>query len=410
MKKTLFFVFIIGILFSCNQKKQEEIPVSASEEVVAEVSEMAVSSHYSQTVQVLSAVIKDKKIEGAEVILQKNGEQSFIGHTNSNGEVTLQTSFPDDSDATIIIKKDGYSTLVAKCPCEGLTYAISPFMNNLDGIRIVLTWGEQPKDLDSHLWYNDQHVFFREKESPDAQLDVDDTDSYGPETITIENKIFGKEYYYAVHDFTHISEPNSSALSNSSAKVFVYIGQSLVKTYYVPRNKEGNLWTLFKITAGGEIQDINNFTKIAVDEADDIRYNSSQVVDIAVSVNKEEALRLNALGTKAYDAKDYAQAIQYYNAAIEQYPDFGQAYGNLGLTYKKVNMYAEALWANRKAIALASGSTAAVTRAGAYYNIGRMYEERNEYAKALEQYQLAKSEKENTVYDNAILRMEEKLQ
>jgi tetratricopeptide (TPR) repeat protein len=411
MKRIFFYVLVIGILSSCGKSKEapaSEIPVGESGTVGN--TQAAPARYQGETIQVLSAVIKDKKIEGATVILQKNGEQSIIGQTDANGQVTLSTPFPDDIDAAIIIKKEGYSTLVAKCPCQGFTYAISPVMSNLDGIRIVLTWGETPEDLDSHLWYDNQHIFFQQKESPDAQLDVDDTDSYGPETVTIENKVFGREYYYAVHDFTNRLDPNSTALSNSHAVVFVYIGQSLVRTYYVPQNRQGNLWTLFKITAGGEIQDINSFTKVSFEDPGLLRYNSSGAIASHAQVNKDEALRLNNLGTKAYESKDYPQAIQYYNAAIEQDPDFGQAYGNLGLTYQKAGMYAEALWANRKAIALASGSTAAVTRAGAYYNIGKMYETHEEYDKALKQYQLAKSEKENTVYDNAIKRMEEKLQ
>lgn len=32
-----------------------------------------------------------------------------------------------------------------------MTYAISPAMTSLDGMRVVLSWGEKPFDLDSHL-------------------------------------------------------------------------------------------------------------------------------------------------------------------------------------------------------------------------------------------------------------------
>ncbi len=366
-------------------------------------------SKAQRKIQVLSAVVKDKKIEGAEVFLQKNGQQTVVGKTNANGEVLLQPTFTDDENAMVIIKKEGYSTLVAKCPCQGLTYAISPVMKNLDGVRIVLSWGSEPQDLDSHLWYKNQHVYYNSKESPNAQLDVDDTDGYGPETVTIREKVFGDEYVYAVHDYTNRMSTSSTGLANSSAKVFVYIGQSLVKTYYVPRGKQGNLWTVFKITGGGEIEDINSFVSLKVEDTANLRYNTSAGTGSIVYTDKQEAIRLNKLGTQAYDNKNYEQAIRYYREAIDKDPAFGQAYGNLGLTYKKAGMLAEALWANRKAIALANGSTAATTRAGAYYNIGRIYEEQGEYAKALEQYKLAKSEKENSVYDNAIQRMREKM-
>lgn len=357
-------------------------------------------------IQVLSAVVKDKKIEGAEVLLQRNGAQTVVGRTDSNGYVTLNPSFSDNNDAMVIIKKDGYSTLVAKCPCQGLTYAISPVMKNLDGMRVVLSWGKYPADLDSHLWYSDQHIFYQNKKGRNANLDVDDVDGYGPETITVEEKKYGTEYVYAVHDFTNRNNRGSYELSNSGAKVFVYIGQSLIKTYYVPPHLKGNLWTVFRVTKEGEIEGINSYNDMVVSEPANLRYSTANEQGILSVVNKEEALRLNRLGTLEYDKKNYPKAIEYYRMAIEEYPDFGQAYGNLGLSYKKNNQDAEALWAGRKAIALASGATAPTTRAGAYYNIGRIYEEKGEYAKAKEQYELAKSEKDRTTYDEAIKRMD----
>lgn len=357
-------------------------------------------------IQVLSAVVKDKKIENAEVLLQKNGAQTVVGHTDANGYVTLHPSFADDNNAVVIIKKEGYSTLVAKCPCQGLTYAISPVMKNLDGLRIVLTWGAYPTDLDSHLWYSDQHIYWKDKVGVQANLDVDDRDGYGPETITINERKFGTDYYYSVHDYINRESTHSEALSRSGATVFVYIGQSLVKTYYVPKNKIGNLWTVFKITGDGEIEDINSFVNAATDLPSDMRYSTSNAAGSLVVVDKQEALRLNKLGTLEYNKKNYEKAIEYYTAATEVYPDFGQAYGNLGLSYKRNGQNAEALWANRKAIALASGATARTTRAGAYYNLGRIYEEQREYSKAKEQYESAKEQVDKPTYDEAIRRMD----
>lgn len=367
---------------------------------------ICLSTEAQNKIQVLSAVIKDKKIENAQVILQKNGEKSIVGYTNSEGIVVLNTPFQDDGNSMVIIKKEGYSTLVAKCPCQGLTYAISPVMDNLDGIRIVLSWGKNPRDLDSHLWYGNQHIFFQKKEGVKANLDVDDTDSYGPETITIDERDFNKEYYYAVHDFTDRESPYTSNLSNSSAKVFVYIGESLVKTYYIPTNKKGNLWTVFKITKGGDIEDINSFTGANGTDSSNLKPSSINALGSIVDVNKQEALRLNALGTTEYKKQNYVKAIEYYMAAIDIYPEFGQAYGNLGLSYKKNGQDAEALWANRKAIALASGATESVTKAGAHYNIGRIYEERGEYQKAKDEYEASKSYSNKKTYDEAINRMD----
>lgn len=143
-------------------------------------------------IEVLSAVVKDQKIADAEVLLQRNGAQNVVGRTNAQGQVTLTSEAADDASNLLIIKKPGYSNLVVKCPCKGMTYAISPVMENLDGLRVVLTWGQTPDDLDSHMIFPGNNIYFENKTGTDAELDVDDTDSYGPETITLQKNTTAK--------------------------------------------------------------------------------------------------------------------------------------------------------------------------------------------------------------------------
>lgn len=373
----------------------------------------ATASHAADSrIQVLSATVKDQRINGASVILQKNGERSASTVSNAQGEALLEADALSDPQSLLIIKKDGYSNLVAKCPCSGMTYALSPVMHNLDGLRVVLTWGSSPADLDSHVAYPGNHVFFARRQGTDANLDVDDVDGFGPETITLERKHQGETYVYAVHDFTNGGNPSSQALSASQAKVFVYIGESLVRTYYVPRNQPGNLWTVFRITGQGEFQDINAMRGVAVN-ADNVlgtlgEASNEQNRVVAANqapVDAARARSLNQNGEAAYHAGRLDDAIWLYNQALEQDPNYGQAYSNLGLAYQKAGRKAEAIWANRKAIALASGATAATVRASSYYNIGRMYEEAGQTADALANYVAARREKANPVYDRAIQRV-----
>lgn len=56
-------------------------------------------------IDILSATVKDKRIEGASVTLQRNGAQSVSGTTNASGSVSLGSSFADDQDALLIVKK-----------------------------------------------------------------------------------------------------------------------------------------------------------------------------------------------------------------------------------------------------------------------------------------------------------------
>ncbi|HAX6317265.1 TPA: tetratricopeptide repeat protein [Escherichia coli] len=373
------------------------------------------------SIDILSATVKDKRIEGASVTLQRNGAQSVSGITNTSGSISLGTSFADNKDALLIVKKEGYSNLVVKCPCAGMTYAISPVMTNLDGMRVVLSWGEKPFDLDSHLIFLGGHIYFDSKEGTDANLDVDDTDSYGPETVTISKKHFGESYIYAVQDYSNKGLPNSNYLSASKAKVFVYVGSSLVRSYSVPAGKRGNIWTVFKLNPNGEFEDINsvtsaNFNGTTLDVRDLATVimpatDSSAPASPAMqnSGDTQLARKYNREGEAVYKTGQLEQAIQLFQQATELDGNYGQAFSNLGLAYQKNGNIAEAIWANRKAISLASGVNAATTRANSYYNIAKIYETSGQNAEALQHYQLAYTEKNKPSYEEAIARVKTKM-
>ncbi len=139
--------------------------------------------------------------------------------------------------------------------------------------RIVLTWGADPEDLDSHLTGPTIsgprfHVYYSDDSISDgtvAGLDADDTTSYGPETITINTQISGTYYYY-VNDYTNMDAGTnpSSELSNSGAQVKVYQSTGLVATFNIPANHEGTLWAVFSLN-GTTITPINTFS---YDDAD----------------------------------------------------------------------------------------------------------------------------------------------
>lgn len=369
----------------------------------------------ADNIQVLSAVKKDKVIINAEIILQKNGKTSQLTHTKNTGQANF-IGFNDTKDSTLIIKKPGYSTLVAQCPCDGLTYALSPNMKNLDGMRAVLTWGANPSDLDSHLAYENNHIYFSKKIGSKAHLDVDDTNSYGPETITIVKKKEGKKYLYAIHNYSKKNSPSSKGLARSGATVRVYIGQTLVRTYKATPQKTGNIWVVFGIDENGAFQDINSYigtTKGSEGVQEMMKdillsgdFNSQSVIS---SSQKEQAKVLNEKGEKAYHRKNLEDAMYLFQDAINLYPNYGQAYSNLGLTFQKLGRNAEALWANRKAIERASGSNTKTIKASSYYNIARIYEKKNEWQNALDNYRNALSFKSHPAYKKGIKRAKNKL-
>ncbi|MDD0844410.1 VWA domain-containing protein [Pseudomonas sp. Gutcm_11s] len=121
------------------------------------------------------------------------------------------------------------------------------------------------------------------------------------------------------------------------------------------------------------------------------------------------ALEQNRQGEQLYHAKKYDDAVFYYREALKNDPTYAQAYSNLGLAFQRQNELADAVWANRQAIALARGDSRATVLASSYYNIARIFETQNQYEQALQNFIWAKSNKENQVYDKAIVRMHERL-
>ena len=117
-------------------------------------------------------------------------------------------------------------------------------------MKVVLTWGYTPSDLDSHLLIkgsSSNHIYYSNKSGSGANLDVDDTTSYGPETTTITLRENTKYCFY-VYNF---SAGSMSQLANSDAKVIITIG-STVYTFNVPSGS-GHYWNVFTYdTATGE--------------------------------------------------------------------------------------------------------------------------------------------------------------
>ena len=136
---------------------------------------------------------------------------------------------------------------------SGQDLVLSPIGAN--EIRIVLTWGASPTDLDAHLTGPNPggsrfHVYWASAGSltsaPFASLENDEVDGFGPETITITQMNAGT-YRYSVHDYSNRNSTTATGLGQSGATVQVYTSAGLVQTFSVP-NQAGTLWTVFEIT------------------------------------------------------------------------------------------------------------------------------------------------------------------
>jgi hypothetical protein len=117
-------------------------------------------------------------------------------------------------------------------------FVLSPGMP-ANQARIVLEWGDKPRDLDSWLTGPDFTVSYRSKINSDgkAQLDQDSTMGYGPETITLLDIAPGATYEYAVKNYSR-----DAPIKN--AKISVYVNNRLDRVLWIPAIKQNEISVL----------------------------------------------------------------------------------------------------------------------------------------------------------------------
>ncbi len=200
-------------------------------------------------------------VSGVSIKVRNNwnstsGDVVTTSSTTSGGNYSLELPL---GNYTLELSCDGYITnylniIVQEGTTGNQNGTINPIVTGGD-FRIVLTWGSSPRDLDSHLVGrtsngNAFHVYYANKNAYDnsdriCNLDVDDTSSYGPETVTIKADS-AYPYYYYVHVYT-----SSGVFANSEAQVKVYQGDALLATYNVPPTTSSNkYWNVFAIVDG----------------------------------------------------------------------------------------------------------------------------------------------------------------
>jgi len=193
-----------------------------------------------------------KPIEEATVTV--DGIGVFI--TNKEGII----SFPEQEDDfyTLEFSKRGYIT--SRIEFEVINnnvyngrFSISPVMQG-DYLRIVLDWGDRPADLDLHLVkegsYHVSYWDMHNSADGSVTLDRDDRDGFGPETITIMVTDLRAVYQIFVHDYTNKNRSTSTELSRSGATVRVYDRNGYIRSFYVPANRSGVRWDVFRIVNG----------------------------------------------------------------------------------------------------------------------------------------------------------------
>lgn len=191
-----------------------------------------------------------------------------------SGPAPLSVRFRNLSSAggyTVEGSLNGYITyqndlLLTAGAVRNYSFSMSPALN-ANEMRLVLNWGPNPSDLDSHLWTpqiegTSTRVYYGNlgsaNTSPYAKLDVDKRSGYGPETITI-SRLFPGNYHYYIHRFS-----GTGTLTSSEAVVKLYGAGGLLRSIEVPSTGTGDYWHVATIDgATGAIQLINQITNSA---------------------------------------------------------------------------------------------------------------------------------------------------
>ncbi len=203
-----------------------------------------------------------------------NGVVADTAISGTSGYYSISTL--STGNYTVEAYRSGYVTtyfsviVVGGQTVSGQNGVITPDLNATE-VRIVLSWGQTPSDLDSHItgpnladgrfhvYYANRNFYYNNELY--CNLDVDDTSSYGPETVTIYHQTDGM-YRYSIHDYSNRNSTASYAMSNSGATVRVYFGSELEETFFVPSNTIGTLWTVFEMV-NGQIYPVDAMTNVS---------------------------------------------------------------------------------------------------------------------------------------------------
>lgn len=212
---------------------------------------------------VITSATTGRTIENVELVLFKGWNQRLgnvvaLSHSDANGNYSFKIPA---GYYTMKMSKDGYTTGYYNLKINGgetlpnQNVSISPIMTLGSNYRVVLTWGATPSDLDSHLFGQsadgtNYHVYYSNENGCNksgivANLDVDDTTSYGPETTTFIVDTEGSYEYY-VDWFS-----GSGSWGTSGGKVEVYNEDILIYVFDVPNiNNQSGSWKVFTYKNG----------------------------------------------------------------------------------------------------------------------------------------------------------------
>ena len=176
--------------------------------------------------------------------VKRGGRVGLVGVSSNLITEPITVTAPDDA---------------AQCGGPGCLDVATPLVVTTPKFQATLTWGEEPRDLDTHFtgpcdveeegcWDGRFHVYYSDlgslSSAPWAALDTDDTTSYGPEVVTLGRCLAGR-YRYSVHNYSGTPD-----LAVSGAKVNLLLPDGTMAQRTVPTQNPdaGMVWIVGDLT------------------------------------------------------------------------------------------------------------------------------------------------------------------
>ena len=173
------------------------------------------------TVELLGCVVDADGLPVANIQVLSEGT-SYIGRSSAYTDA--------EGDFVLPVRKDSSMLVFARSGSQTNTVVVntSDVDSQLDNCLVIgessaivkLTWGANPRDLDTHLTGPQEgtdtrfRVYYANQDETignvTINLDVDDTSSYGPEVLTIPSFVLPGRYRYSVNHYSGLGTIFSS--------------------------------------------------------------------------------------------------------------------------------------------------------------------------------------------------------
>lgn len=203
-------------------------------------------------------IIKDSDTGAPIVDADVNIDDKWKLKTDDQGKAQVPDTITDGDHSLYVTKGNEYVPTTSSFNIKDGEITSAPQISipkavDYNRIKIVLDWGEYPLDLDSHIFSDNHHVFYSHKSSGNLNLDRDDTDSYGPETVTIQDPVPEDTYKYYIHNYSDDGYGDSDRLSNSGAQITLFFDNEYKGTFKVKPNQTGLWWHVFDVINKNQI-------------------------------------------------------------------------------------------------------------------------------------------------------------